>query len=293
MPKELGQLHTVNFEHLVIGTQTNQMDASAELTEQLQRMVRQGNTFKVVGFDAALSTPAGTGGGQVSGGIRYYAPTRGRCAAYRSAFKAMKQMMHMQGVKMSDNKMYDFRVGFSDDTGVVQNNATLDGNFGLILNSAASPNRSVFGVHNEGVVPTYQGTTAGLFSEGFDTLLASGGSSTDFVLNEAIPFTGSSLTAETEFEFIPFTMSWAPNSTDIAIQFQWRPDPALYLAVMCGLFEVRYNQVELDTAASVLVNWSVTISGWSSMMSDGKRKKFKSKSKPRRRTSNRRSRSKK
>ncbi len=291
MPKQLGQLHVVNFEHVINNTGTFAMDVSAELTEQLQRLIRQGQSYKVVGLDAAIvsddGSPTPSGGGQVTGTMRYYAPTKGRCAAYRSAFKATAQMMKMQGIKMSDNKMYDFRVGFSDQTGVVANNATLDGNFGLILNSAASPNRSVFGVHNQGVVPTYQGTTTSLFSEGFDTLLASGGSATDFVLNETVPFTGSALTAETEFEYIPFTMSWSPNSTDIAVEFEWRPDPALYLAVMCGLFECRYNQVELDGTSDIKINWAVTVSGWSSIMSDGKKKKPKRRS----RKSSRRSRS--
>ena len=192
---------------------------------------------------------------------------------------------------MSDNKMYDFRCGLSDATGVVQNNATLDGNFGIMLDSVSSK-RSVFGVHNEGVVPTFGGTTAELFETGFDTILQSGGTATDFVLNEVVPFTGSSLTADTELETIPFSLSWTPNSTDMTVDFQWRPDPALYLAIMAGLVEVEYTQVDLDSSApDLVVNIAFTISGWKSIMSDGKKKTRKSS--PRRRTSNRRSRSKK
>ena len=77
MAKSLGQLHTVNKLLTVTGSnQQFDIDFSGELTKQLQRMIRQGQFYKLVGIDMSMTTVGETGGGQVSGYIRYYAPTR-------------------------------------------------------------------------------------------------------------------------------------------------------------------------------------------------------------------------
>ncbi len=140
--KELGQIHTVNFyNQLDPDTSTSlycNYDVSGELSAQLQRMVRQGNFFKLVGIDMSLSTVGTVGGGQITGFIRYFAPTKGRCAAYRGAFDAMRTAMNLQGINMRDNEMYDFRVGFNGygalyDGATITNQATLDGSQALNL----------------------------------------------------------------------------------------------------------------------------------------------------------------
>ncbi len=288
--KELGQIHTVNYSQAIASGTTTPLnfvnvDLPGQLTEQLQTMVRAGTYHKVVGIDMTLDTVGTVGGGQITGVIRYYAPTRGRCAAFRGAFKAMKEQMANQGVNTRTNPLYDFRAPineFAHSSGVFPNRATLDGREGLALHNSANPGASIFGVHNESVQPQYTGTAGELFPQGFDTLLANEdeGNATDFVLNDAIPFTGNRDAASLEYEEIPFMLSWTPDSTDLAISWMWRPDPALFLAILCGQMSIVIEEANFDQSATGLnLNVAVMVSGWKSIMGDPSRKKGSSKSK--------------
>ena len=288
--KELGQIHMVNYSQDVTTTDAYprnliNVDLPGQLTEQLQTMVRAGTYHKVVGLDMTIDTVGTLGGGQLTGYIRYYAPTRGRCAAFRGAFKAMKEQMSNQGVTTRTNPLYDFRAPlneFSHASGVFPNRATLDGVEGLALYNSTTPGASIFDVHNRSVQPQYTGTTGDLFPAGFDTLLANKdeGNSTDFVLNDEIPFTGNRDAASLEYEEIPFMLTWTPDSTDLAISWQWRPDPALYLAVLCGQMSIVIEELNVDGGASAItLNVAVMVSGWKSIMGDPSRKRSSKKSK--------------
>ena len=278
MAKELGQIHTVNVSGTTsVSGDAITVDLPGELSEQLQRNIRWGQFFKCVGIDMSLDTVGTIGGGQVSGSIRYFAPTRGRCDAVRASFKAMKDVMKIQGISMSDNKLYDFRAPLTNTAGF-RNRATLDGTNGLALSNAANPGASIFGVHNESQRPTYTGTAGDLFTAGFDTVVQTAGG-TDFVLNDTVMFTGDSNFASEELESIPFMMSWTPDSTDMSVQFSWKPDPALYLAVLAGQFQVYVEEVNLDgTAPALNINISVHVSGWKSIMGDPSKRKRRSRS---------------
>ncbi len=280
--KELGMIHTANFEiptgdgdqaTTIIGS----CDVSGVLTNQLQRMIRQGNYFKVVGIDIGIDTTGTVGGGQISGELRYMAPTRGRCAAYRSAFKAMADTMKLQGVSMRDNHLYDFRVPLTPQgasAGSVglspfQNQATLDGNTGLtMVGDGSTPGADVTAVHNRSVQPVFEGSTGDLFQPGFDTIFQDSISGTDFVLNDAAQYSGQVDLASPTFESIPFVLTWTPDSSDLAIMFSWKPDPALYLAVMTGQFDVYMEEIELDGGNTNGLNLQIAIhiSGWKSIM---------------------------
>lgn len=282
MPKSLGQIHSVNA--TVNPTSPNdkfQLDLSGQLTEQLQRMVRCGTYHKCVGIDMSIQSFSGPAtGGQISGRIKYFAPTRGRCAAIRGAFKATADAMKVQGISMRDNPLYDFKLPL--DNGIYLNNfkngATLDGIIGLAMTSTI-PNASVFGVHNTSVRPTYTGSPSDLYSEGFNTLLQGGGGvGTDFVLNDTIPFSGDPDFASEEFESIPFMLAWDPGSSNVTTQFQWRPDPALFLAILGGQLVFEFDSVELDgggSAVTVVIN--VMVSGWKSIMGNPDKKRRSSK----------------
>ncbi len=156
MAKSLGQIHTVNYSQAItFGSSTPQnlinIDLPGQLTEQLQRNIRWGQYFKVVGIDMTIDTVGTLGGGQVVGYLRYYAPTRGRCDAVKGAFRSMREQMKLQGVSMSDNKMYDFRAPlneFSHTNGAFPNRATLGGPDALALNHTANEYASIFAVHN-------------------------------------------------------------------------------------------------------------------------------------------------
>ena len=279
MAKELGQIHTVNYTQAVgTGGPFNaiNVDLPGQLTEQLQTIIRAGTYHKVVGIDMSLDTVGTTGGGQVTGRIRYFAPTKGRCEAFRSAFQAMKEQMKIQGVETRTNPLYDFRAPLNDSphtNGVFRNRATLDGTNGLALNHTTVAGASIFGVHNRNVQPTYTGASGDMFQPGFDTLLQST-TGTDFVLNDHVPFTGDRNTASLEYEEIPFMLTWTPDSTDFAVNWNWRPDPALFLAVLCGQMSVIVEEVNLDGGASgVNLNVAVMVSGWKSIMGDPSKKK--------------------
>ena len=272
MAKSLGQIHIVNstFPVSSSGDKFN-VDLPGQLTSQLQTMVRAGTYQKVVGIDMTLDTQGTLGGGQISGNILYYSPTHGRCSAFREAFRSMSEVMKTQGISMRDNQLYDFKMPLNV-AGTVNgfpNQATLDGTNGLALNNTVNVGSSVFGVHNRSVQPTYTGTAGDMFQPGFDTILQTAAAGTDFVLNDTVPFTGNRDVASTTYESIPFTLSWTPDTTDLAIGMEWRPDPALFLAVLCGQLQVVIEEVNLDGGAGgVNINIATMVSGWKSIMGD-------------------------
>jgi len=281
MPKSLGMIHTVNTTHVISTSgQKSNIDLSGELTNQLNRMVRAGNYYKLVGIDMSLDAVGALGGGQISGYLRYYAPTKGRCAAFREAFQAMKNVMQMQGVNTWTNPLYDFRAPLNDDavvSGVFPNQATLDGDVGLTLNDSSTPS-SIFGVYNEGVRPVYTSSADNLFGPGFKTVLSDLQTTpTDFVRNDAKPFTGNSDSAETEYERIPFMISYTPDTSDMAVSVQWRPDPALFVAILCGQLQIVVEELNKDgTAPGVNLNVACHVAGWKSIMGNPDKKRSKS-----------------
>jgi len=286
MAKSLGQIHTVNKKvslpfSIVPGTELEiaDIDLPGELTGQLQRMVRAGNFFKTVGIDMSLSLEGdATKEHTVSGYIRYYAPTRGRCEAFRGAFRTQAEQMTMQGISMRENKLYDFKTPINDAITGFPNQATLDGTTGLCLNYPGNTGASVFGVHNASVRPVYEGSD--VFDSGFNTLLQSR-SGTDFVLNDVAPYTGNEMIADTTYETIPFSLTYSteadfPGNHNI---FQWRPDPALYLAVLCGQFQIVL--VDNDSNGEIVpfpadLNIAVMVSGWKSIMGNPDKKRKRS-----------------
>jgi hypothetical protein len=294
--KDLGMIHTANAEIFVADQSPpgvmGCVDVSGILTTQLQRQIRQGQYFKTVGIDIGIDTTGVTGGGQISGELRYLAPTRGRCQAYRDAFKSMVDVMALQGISMRDNHQYDFRVpltpagaslGSVDPVTGLQtplpNLATLDGTSdGLVMTDPLGINvgREVIHVHNRSVQPQYDGSAGDQFQPGFNTLLQTvAGGGTDFVLNDTVMLTGNEDYASPEFESIPFVLTWTPDSTDQAVMFQWKPDPALYLAVMTGQFDVQIEEMELDGGNTTGLNLriAVHVAGWKSIMGNPDRKR--------------------
>ncbi|AXQ65378.1 MAG: hypothetical protein [Circular genetic element sp.] len=268
--KELGMIHNVNFLTRVDeadSTADTLLDLSGQLTDQLQRLVRQGNYFKIAGIDMSCRTVGAATAGTITGALRYYAPTAGRCAAYRAAFKAMAEAMKVKGISMTENRFYDFKVSTRDSsllTNSLSNCATFDGVSELALNKAAPD--GVFQVHNAGVQPVQLSAT---FNEGFNVF---GSAGNDFVLNENQQgFEGmDGEIASEEFERIEFIVSVDEDGTTGGnLQLQWRPDPALYLAVMTGMFEISLESVEVTGATELDLETSIMVAGWKSIM--GKR----------------------
>ena len=286
MAKSLGQIHNVN-ESAGPFTAVNQkynIDLPGRLTEQLQRMVRAGTFHKLVGMDITVN-PSGTGpaeGAQVSGRIRYFLPTKGRCAAFRDAFKSMAEIMKTQGITMRDNHMYDFKAPLNEFTALntFDNQATLDGTTGLCLTNNASPGAGIFEVHNSNVTP-FATTRADIFSSGFDTVLQPS-TGTDFVLNDTQPFTGNEMVAHDAYEEIPFVCSYEPSTAGSAassVGFSFRPDPALYVAVLCGQLQIVIDELNLvGGATNCTLTVSTQVAGWKSIMGNPDKKSRRRKS---------------
>jgi hypothetical protein len=140
----------------------------------------------------------------------------------------------------------------------------------LVLRNSSNDqdSSSVFGVHNDSVIPQEEGTAASLFSSGFKTVLSDlQGTPTDFVRNDTIMFTGNEDFASLEYEKIPFMLSWTPDTTDIATSLQWRPDPALYSAIMCGQLQMIIEEINLDgQAPAINMRMAFHVAGWKSIM---------------------------
>lgn len=165
MPKSLGQIHTINRSLAIDQDYTDRpfiVESSQELTSQLGHMIRSGQTFKLVGIDMALkgfpnNEESGIGG-QISGRIAFYSPTRGRVSAWKSAYWAVRNAMKLNGIK--PNKMYDFRVPMMptaeyENGNSVRNIASADGVSGqFCLTNPVSPlDKGVFPIHNQQLNP--------------------------------------------------------------------------------------------------------------------------------------------
>lgn len=276
--KELGMLHGVNFQQDLSDGDSlvYNHDLAGQLTEQLQRMVRQGQFFKVAGIDIGIRSKLSgvPTSATVTGRLQYFAPTKGRCAAYRGAFKAMAEAMKVQGISMRDNMFYDFRVPISGSSTYANvtpfaNTATFNGVDELTLRASA-PN-GVFAVHNESVQPVQATAT---FSEGFGTF---GNAGNDFVLHENTQgFQGNDMIADDELEEIPFQLSIGleDDSDSTTLSWQWRPDPALYLAVMTGQFNLVIDETSISpSSAEISILTSYSVAGWKSIMGNPESKK--------------------
>lgn len=286
----MGQIHTVNVSQLVNTTgDTVLVDLPGQLTNQLQHMVRQGQYFKCVGIDMTCQDLVGAQGEvAVSGVIRYYAPTKGRCAAYKTAYRATRKAMELQGINIRGNRHYDFRVPIGATSGYVNgatflNQVTFDGTNQLTLDaSAGSVTDQVFTVYNSNVQPE-QGGTAVDFSAGFGFPGATGGSATDFVLNEGKYWEGSSTPfAEVTKEEIPFSIAFGQDGAQglsSTMTMQWRPDPALYLAVLTGQFEIVCEDINDSVpGTAITLEIAVHVAGWKSIMGSGNKRRSSKKS---------------
>ncbi len=290
--KNLGQIHTCNYSLGPITSDSDKflLDLPQELSSQLNRMIRQSHYFKVVGIDMNVTDASiGDAGGQITGWLKYYAPTKGRCRAWNNAFKAMKTAMKLQGISTTANTQYDFRTvlqplaEFNNGTDI-KNVASLTGSNELVLSSPDSgtpENTKVFDVYNAGVKPQqFQDATID-FTSGFNTMGVQS-SPTDFVRQDAKMWSGNPNAADEQFEKIPFQLSYTPGSTDVAFTLEWRPDPALYVAVMTGQFVVEIDEIDLDTGTDDLnLEVSIMVAGWKSILptrrkSRRRRKKRKS-----------------
>lgn len=213
------------------------MDFSRDLTTKMQKMVRQGQIFKLCGIDVSLETNPDDEGGSVSGQFRFFAPTKGRCDAWRHAFGAVQRWRKIQGI--SPNYNYDFRVGYNlawdyetwggDAYNTIANQAWLetesDGAGGatplglyLIDTATADSKQSIFDVYNLGIemndaaaVPT--------FGQGWHPYMPIDGTNAeemDFVKHEtALLVTnpnGPQYAQVGQEEIIPFSVSYTPNN---------------------------------------------------------------------------------
>lgn len=284
MPKSLGQIHTVDFAFIGPFANGDRLlcDTSRELSDVLQHNVRWGSIFKTVGIDMQVTEfGAQPGGVSVSGELRYYAPTKGRVRACREGFQAVKRGMKLQGINIRGNRQYDFRAPLTSTAlyadiqpgGSYATQATIDGTNGLALYNPAPSDLSIFDVYNSNIEPS-QGSTTPSFSSGFG--LPGSSDSEDFVLNPGELYeAGMSSAASTELEVIPFQLTYDPAlgaGATVAPTFMWRPDPALYLAVLTGQFEIFIDEITYSNATECKIDISIHVAGWKNILGSGRKR---------------------
>jgi len=300
MAKSLGQIHTVNYGLGPIESdQRHLIDLPGELTLQLQHMVRMMSSFKLVGIDMSIAQPTGSPDPiavAVTGEIGYYAPTAGRVQALKMAYQSVRRMMKLSGVHPTDAITYDFRppladpAAFANGTDFV-NQASIEDN-GMPSCLANGPGSSnIFGVYNQGILPRQAVGAPTGFEEGFNIGLRTNIDSADWTLNEGVILQAlSSPIAKEELEVIPFNLAFnsaetsaAGAMTPAATNFNWRPDPALYLSVLTGQLTVDLDEVDIfvGEADEVTIDCGFHIAGWKSILGSGKKRR-RSKSKRRR-----------
>lgn len=300
-----GMLHTlsygVGFDADLGNGEVAILDLSAELTRKMQRMVRQGQIFKLVGIDMAMQDKTDNEDGQATGYFQYMLPTKGRCDAWRTAFFAVQKWRKIQGIPANYN--YDFRIGFNDvyndptgyslqtrrapfgtgdDAGqTIPNQAFLeiasngDGQGLCMISPTANSATSIFDVHNLGIEYN-DGATAPSFGYGWTPYFpTSNVQDMDFVINEhALLVTNpkgpqyASLIPDT----IPWSVAYADKSTDGAVQtWKWRPVTGEYVPIMLGLLELHVDDVSNADKMSIIIN--IHLAGWKPILQRKKRRK--------------------
>lgn len=274
MAKSLGQIHTVNLKQIYSNAGDQALvDLPGQLSAQLQHMVRNNNIFKLVGIDISASDSVGTGATTgVTGKIQYFAPTRGRIDAIKDAYKATRNAMHVQGINVSGNLNYDWRAPISDPATMLNgatyfNRASLEGGLDLCLHDPPAGAQGVFEVYNANIQPAQTAVVA------FDSGFAVFGSTEDYVTTPGEYLNaGGDLFADEDLEEIPFSVVYSDAATGATQDFEWRPDPALYLAILTGQLIVRAEQVT-DTGAGsfVTLDMAFHVAGWKSFMGSHKK----------------------
>tara|TARA_Y100000589_G_C27119039_1_gene615575 strand:+ start:167 stop:1039 length:873 start_codon:yes stop_codon:yes gene_type:complete len=289
MAKSLGQIHTADFEHTITsppgggnaGESNMLLDLSGVLTDQLQHMVRcGGNSFKLVGLDMGLELEDSTGTDAasvtVSGELLYYAPTAGRCAAMREAFGAIKRAFKLSGINYRSNKNYDFRPLISSglsNAADFKNQASIEILSGsptpLYIKDQSESTTGIFENWNNSVSNQQSGTPD--FSVGWNIMQQD--VPQDYVLNEGTYLkAGGRMYADPDYEVIPFQIALDNSDGHASATFQFRPDPALYQAILAGqiILSVKdcvFTNVSDDNTPIARLNISSYVSGWKSIMS--------------------------
>jgi hypothetical protein len=283
MPKSLGQIHTVsfNYEQFAANTGINYAhlcDVSGKLTEQFNRQIRQMCNYKIVGIDLVAQLPEGllmeSDRVVCKGRLRYMQPTKGRCDAMRAAYQQLRAQMKTRGIDPSDNKGFDFRVlprssgnypsNLAYDTVALTNNTSFSGGGPLAMIDNVVPAFEVFTTYNNGVQPV---VTSQTFSSG---LAVDGVTGNDFVVNEGIISQGNPKFADTEMEEIPFELAYDSTARRVT-QLNWRPDPALYLSVMTGQFEIVLDEITAagstgSNLPAIEIDCAIHVAGWKSFV---------------------------
>ncbi len=297
MPHSLGMIHNVEHSHTITsppgggdaGGSNSLIDLAGSLTEQLQHMVRSGgNSFKCTGIDMAIDWDETTGADPydftVDGTLAYYSPTLGRCNAIRHAWEACRKAMALQGVDYHSNKNYDFRPliapGLSN-AATFGNQASLEVVGGVLsplyLNDAGGATNGIFEVWNESVQPAQ--TAVPTFTEGWNVMQQA--IPQDYVLNEKEYLNaGGAAFANEDYDTIPFQLSYAAETGIVSSTFQFRPDPALYQAILAGqiiLFvdNAVFSGVSGGNTPSLKLLLTIYISGWKSIMGSGRKRRHK------------------
>jgi len=304
MAKSLGQIHTVSYqwadtEVSLASNNTFLVDLPGQLTQQLQHMVRMMQTFKLVGIDMSYGPLKGAEDIQcsMSGHIGYYAPTKGRVEALKGAYHSVRRMMKLSGVDPKDAITYDFRpmiaaVYGNPTTAIVNtvdfmNQASIEDN-GLpscLANGPGSAN--IFGIYNQQIQPRGALGASVNFEDGFNIGLRTNADSADWTLNEGVYLQAlSAPTAIEALETIPFELGYSSATSESGVvadeDFQWRPDPALYLSILTGQLLIYIDESSAvdsngdDALDETELDISLHVAGWKSILG-GNRKRRSSK----------------
>lgn len=295
MAKSLGQIHTTKFNYEgdsadITDGQAFLCDNSAKLSTQFNRNIRMMQSYKWVGADLVVQLPEGVNPGgtestevSVKGRMRYFAPTKGRCNALRTAYQQFRETAKQQGVNPQNNRLFDFRVLPRGESNYPKNSAlsgtgnelyqltTLDGINALSMIDGAASVTECFTMYNVGVSPEDTAVGSADFASGLRTQLGTLVTQTDFVLNEGDIQSGNPLIADVTMEEIPFVLTF--NGVDKrTYSLQWRPDPALYVSVLGGFVEIVMDEIKASGASvplsidgfemDIAMHWA----GWKSIV---------------------------
>ena len=290
-------IHTVH--HRVVmdgatgdGDVTNRfgiIDCAAILSSMYGRNIRQGNVFKLVGFDVspvAREDGQHEGVSMGSGTIEFMRPTKNRIQAWKNGLKTALELRKSGGLGVGGRRgQYDFRVGLRPAFGTVSNQA------------AFVDDDEIYLTHDDaqrGLFPNYNSVNeTSLDAEpdvtSYDSFGLKHAYSDELVGDEDVNVEATDSDLESEYwnpthaSVIPLGIGWqwakggrfggaAEDSPSWGVTSErYRLPDGYHLPVMCGLIGWKQTLAAHDDSiplgeGDVYVDFLLHFSGWNSIM---------------------------
>lgn len=286
------------------------VDLGYHLSQRFGRMIRQGQTFDVIGIDISCrhADSGNDVGGAISGLINWYEPTKGRVAAWKKAFRTAQRLRKLSALDgTSSRSAYDFRVGLNEAYPLVRQNCEFIEDHPLYLHNTANAQQSLFEAYNRAQDKLGTDTDGDVHEDVYgieeawdDMAVGNAPVGHDYFADDLEYPLFIPGAANPTLNYIGFSSAFGARSEDEAglvqtligtagppesgeafpaspgvYDFQWRPMKPV--PVMAGLLGIQPTSTMVDEAGlftdDVIIDYAVHVGGWSPFIKSRKSKK--------------------